>query len=153
MAPTLFLDFDGVLHPYDVYLVNGKAVRPGGGLFVYAPLVVAALAPYPTVKIVLSTSWVSAIGFEESRSRLPVELQRRVVGATDQATARTRHSQIAHYVRQHGLISWLAVDDDTEGWPAEQRKNLVRTPRAMGLSYLDAQLELADKLALLTTQD
>ena len=48
-AMILFLDFDGVLHPDPCF----EEAR----LFENAPRLSAALAPYPEVAVVLSTSW------------------------------------------------------------------------------------------------
>ncbi len=47
---VLFLDFDGVLHPDQAYLVKGRPVlRAEGALFMWAPLLVDALKNYPGV--------------------------------------------------------------------------------------------------------
>ena len=79
----LFLDFDGVLHPDEAYLVKGRPVlRAEGALFMWAPLLVGALKNYPGVQIVLSTSWARELRFTRARSFLPPELQQRVIGAT-----------------------------------------------------------------------
>jgi hypothetical protein len=61
---VLYLDLDGCLHPDAVYEKPGS----GGGpfifgypdhrLFEHARLLEDVLAPYPRVRIVLSTSWV-----------------------------------------------------------------------------------------------
>jgi len=145
--PILFLDFDGVLHP----------MREGVALFEYVPLLVDALAPHPDVHIVLSTSWVPVLGFDEAKARLRVELQPRIVGATYDPqyelamppgwwSSLTRYAQITHYVKLHSLTRWVAIDDDTRGWPAEHRYSLVRTSPLLGLAHPDAVPELADKL-------
>jgi hypothetical protein len=80
----LFLDYDGVLHPDAVYRTSQGIVlrREGLRLFEWAPLLEAALAPYPEVRIVLSTSRVRVVDFDHSRRRLPPRLQARVIGAT-----------------------------------------------------------------------
>jgi len=63
----LFLDFDGVLHPDEVYLVHGRPVlRDDGSLFMWAPLLAEALTPFPDVQIVLSTSWVRELSFKRA---------------------------------------------------------------------------------------
>ena len=146
---TLFLDFDGVLHP----------LHGGGARLQYAPLLVSALKPHPDVQIVLSTSWAVMFGLDETKNMLPTLLRQRVVGATyDPKYARqewlssmTRYTQIAKYVKRHLLTHWLAVDDDDEGWPAEHRKSLVRTSSRLGLAHPDTLPELADKLQRLQT--
>lgn len=79
----LFLDFDGVLHPGEVYLRNGTpALDEQGELFMWAPILEEILADFPAVRVVLSTTWVVHLGFERARKRLPATLQRRVIGAT-----------------------------------------------------------------------
>lgn len=141
---TLFLDFDGVLHP----------LHGGGGRFQYAPLLESALKPHPAVQIVLSTSWAVMFGLDETKNMLPAMLRQRVVGATyDPKYARrewlssmTRYAQITKYVKRHSLTHWLAIDDDDEGWPVEHRKSLVRTSSMLGLAHPDTLPELADKL-------
>jgi hypothetical protein len=62
---VLYLDFDGVLHPEDVWRRPGwgpyVASPPGHQLFEHADLLVELLAPYPDLRIVLSTSWVRVL--------------------------------------------------------------------------------------------
>lgn len=80
----VFLDYDGVLHPDAAYLVKGRPeLRAAGTLFMWAPILEEALAPYPDAKIVLSTSWVPVLkSFSRARAFLPAMLQARVIGAT-----------------------------------------------------------------------
>ena len=69
----IYLDFDGVLHHYDVYLDqrNRTILRGMGALFEYAPRLESILATYPNIKLVLSTSWVRVKGFQYATERLP----------------------------------------------------------------------------------
>ena len=70
MPPILFLDYDGVLHPDDVYLECGRPVlHATGQLFMWAPLLEDALADHPDVRIVLSTSWARELRFTRARDR------------------------------------------------------------------------------------
>lgn len=160
----LFLDFDGVLHPDDVYLVQGRPLlRAEGKLFMWAGLLVEALAYVPHVRIVLSTSWARELRFARARDYLPSELRPRVIGATwhskmsvddeyrllgretwwDRAT---RYQQIRRYVNRARLTSWVAVDDDTEGWADADRDRLVQTDGQLGLSDPAALARLGDLL-------
>lgn len=169
----VFLDFDGVLHPDAAYLVKGRPeLRAAGTLFMWAPILEEALAPYPDTKIVLSTSWVRVLkSFSRVRAYLPVALQARVIGATwHSAMARhhegshridgnwfsemSRYAQIARYISRAGLRAehWLAIDDDCEGWPSELRDRLVETDGALGLSSTAAQSELAERLQQMAVQ-
>lgn len=156
-APTLFLDFDGVLHPDAVYRVAGKIVLMADGLrlFEWAPLLEELLFPYPTLQIVLSTSWVRVLGFDEALGWLPEAIQRRVVGATWHRHGPrgweylTRYEQIIRNVQRHEHSRWLAIDDMGEGWADEHRDRLVLTDSLLGLCTTAAQQELRDKLLML----
>ncbi|MDQ5877834.1 MAG: hypothetical protein QG638_566 [Pseudomonadota bacterium] len=70
----LFLDFDGVLHSSEVYLIRRQPVlraEEGMTLFQHAPLLVDALAERPDIRIVLSTSWVARLGFDRTKAFIP----------------------------------------------------------------------------------
>ena len=147
---TLFLDFDGVLHPDDAYMVNGRPMlKTTGQLFMWAPLLADVLADFPDVEIVLSTSWARALSFSRARLYLPEELRGRVIGSTwHSAMAQreapcfpfvwwdevTRYQQIQRYARRAGLKDWVAVDDQPEGWAAADLDKLVHTDSKTGLS-------------------
>lgn len=157
----LFLDFDGVLHPDHVYLVKGKPVLrvDGFNLFEFSDVLIQKLQPYPEVKIVLSTSWVKAFrNFQKVKSFLPIELQSRIIGACwhtnlDQHEweQRTRYQQILTYLINKGVADcdWIAIDNDDQGWSEQHRSNLVLTDDDGGLSFIQAQNDLAEKLELL----
>lgn len=156
-APTLFLDFDGVLHPDAVYRIAGKIVLKADGhaLFEWAPVLEDALVPYPELQIVLSTSWVRVLSFDTALGWLPEALQRRVVGATwhrqgprDWAFL-TRYQQIILNVLRHEHSRWLAIDDSGEGWANEHREHLVLTDSRLGLGVAESLLELREKLEVL----
>ncbi|BAL23496.1 HAD domain-containing protein [Azoarcus sp. KH32C] len=155
--PVLYLDYDGVLHPDEVYRVGNQVVlrMDGFALFEWSSIIESLIAPYPELQIVLSTSWVPVFGFDNALVRLPDALQRRVVGATwhlhDPGRWRylTRFEQILGDVQQHRHHRWLAVDDDGIGWPDEARANLVLTDSLLGLGVVSAQQELAEKLEAL----
>lgn len=160
MPPVLFLDFDGVLHPDAVYLTSrGVELRAAGELFMWAPVLVEALAPHQDVQIVLSTNWVRNLGYHRSRSVLPAELQARVIGATWHSAmgrgwpdfivwdAQTRYEQIRAYLsRLNTPARWIAIDDEAEGWADADRNQLIQTDPDLGLSALETRAELARKL-------
>lgn len=165
----LFLDYDGVLHPDAAYLIGGRPVlKTEGELFMWAPVLVELLRPYPEIKIVLSTSWVRVLGFGKARDYLPPELRSKVIGGTwhsamgrhAEGTHRTDiswfvessgYQQIARYISRAGVRAgnWLAIDDDADGWADTQRERLVETDGVIGLSSSLAQNELRAKLILL----
>lgn len=158
----LFLDFDGVLHPDEVYryrkrgIVLKTANLPDAfqhlDLFCYADILSDALDEFDHVRIVLSTSWVPVLGYTQSLARLPEALRRRVIGATyhSRHTPRwndqTRYEQIREDVLYRGLGSdWIAIDNDDEGWPDEQRDHLVHTDDNAGVAD-DAVLDQLKRL-------
>ena len=154
----LFLDYDGVLHPEDVYLMNGRpTLKDGGELFQWAPILADTLAPFAEVKIILSTSWVRVRGFNRSKRALPFEIAKRVIGATWRTEFRhtgfedtTRYNQIAGHAIRARLPYWIAIDDDGEGWPETARDRLVRTNGRLGLSDSGVVRDLQEKLRRLT---
>lgn len=75
-SPLLYLDFDGVLHPSEVFHQGGRGPTlaesfAGHKLFEHAVTLAKLLASYPSVRLVLSTSWVLAYGLEAATSYLP----------------------------------------------------------------------------------
>ena len=158
MGAVLFLDFDGVLHPDSAYLVKGRPTLKGEGeLFMWAPLLIKALADFPEVQIVLSTSWARELSFNRARRWLPAELHARVIGSTwhsamsfkregfrslatwwDEAT---RYQQFKRYAGRAGQTDWGADD----------LNKLVHTHSETGLSdpvvlaLLAARLEVLRK--------
>ncbi len=148
---TLFLDFDGVLHPARAVLgKNGPELRGSGALFMWADGLVTLLAERPHVQVVLSTSWVQHIPFESVRDFLPEPLRDRVIGSTWHSIqtdptfskglqfsywrAATRYQQIKRWVDLHRLRRWVAIDDDAQGWNESDRDRLVKTDAEIGLS-------------------
>jgi len=154
----LFLDFDGVLHPSEVYKYHGRGIvleaGPEHQLFEHADLLATLLEPFPEVNIVLSTSWCSSLRrFDEVKARLPKALQARVAGSTWHSAKEqyrwgslTRYEQIAEYVSRHQIINWLAIDDDDERWPESGRDSLVHTDHWLGIGVVSTQQELQAKL-------
>jgi hypothetical protein len=140
---TLFLDYDGALHPNEVYQRPGRGIvleMEGHTLFEHAEALAELLEPHPGVRIVLSTSWVWTLDFKRAKARLPDALQARVKGATWHSSmdrewwnALTRFEQIDTYVRRHGLTDWIAIDDNDIGWPDELRYRLIHCDEHGGI--------------------
>ncbi|MNB98156.1 hypothetical protein D3C76_807720 [compost metagenome] len=154
---VLFLDFDGVLHPDNVYRTrHGLELRAPGALMMHAGILSAILEDFPTVKIALSTSWVRELGYRRTRARLPEALQQRTISATwhsrmpraplEGYDLYSRYQQIRAAVTRAGITRWLAIDDDPDySWPDHDTR-LVRCDSAQGLSDTQTQAELRAKL-------
>ena len=154
----LFLDFDGVLHDADVYVVSKHPIMRGEGkLFEHAPLLAEALAGRPDGRIVLATNWVPWLGFDRAKEYLLPEIRQRVIGATWHSKgdlprrdwiSLTRFYQISTYVERHHLHDWIALDDDDEAWPARFQSHLVHClDDSKGLSDPETYARLLEKLA------
>jgi hypothetical protein len=156
---VMYLDFDGVLHPGEVWYEYGmrepRLRSSGHKLFENLPVLEEAVAPYPDLKIVLSTTWVQTIGFEKARDRLSEVLKSRVIGATydpDSPDAwrfsrMRRYDTIALDVTRRKPSRWLALDDDALGWPQNEHDALALVPADLGLACPTAQALLCVRLA------
>lgn len=157
---VLFLDFDGVLHPDDVYRTrSGLELRAPGQLMMHAGILLEILKEFPQVKISLSTSWVRILGYRRARSALSPDLQALTVSSTwhskmpraplEGYDMYSRYQQIRAAVTRAGLKNWIALDDDPfESWPVNDRR-LIRTDPDLGLSSVLTQDELRAKLRAL----
>lgn len=154
----IFLDFDGVLHPDEVYLKKGVPTLVGPGhLFMWAGELEQILAPYPNVGLVLSTSWCVHRGYKRARAALPASLQERVIGSTWHSQM-NRAEFLDRMPRFHQILGWLArcnpkprrwvaIDDDGAGWAEMNLDMLIHTNGATGLSDPSVQDQLIGRLA------
>jgi hypothetical protein len=153
----LYLDFDGVLHDEDVWWHKKYGIylrTPGRTLFEWMQILEKILEKYPSVKIVLATTWVAKRSFRYALKKLSPPLRQRVIGATfhhremdlAEFMARPRGIQILGDVSRRAPLRWIALDDDDEDWPLRTRANLVLTKGSLGLSDPDVQKVLHQKL-------
>lgn len=158
--PVLYMDVDGVLHHENCLW------HPRRGAYLHAPeryvlfqhaaLLEELLAPHPQVRIVLSTSWVRRYGCAGTAKRLTGGLRARVIGATyhssmsrDGFALLPRGQQVTDDVLRRRPGSWLALDDDPEGWPDWAAPHFLQTDPYEGISPPHLQDELRRRLALL----
>lgn len=157
---VLYLDFDGVVHSEDVFCSAKRGIyikTPGRKLFEWMPILDCLLQPYPDVAIVLSTSWVRVRSFEFAKHQLSFPLQARVIGATfhrrhmrkESFLTKARGVQIVEDVQRRQPLSWFAIDDDSDNWPAGYEEHLVRTNGTQGISAADVQDAIRAKLETL----
>ncbi|KVT96551.1 hypothetical protein WK60_08425 [Burkholderia ubonensis] len=162
-TPTLFLDFDGTLHAGHALIdtQNQICLDSGRSLFEFSPLLVEMLSPYPAVEIVLTTSWLRTLPFDEVVAYLPAELADRVVGTTKDISPRLgelksgtdRTAAIASYAYGKRLRNWLAVDDSVHGAykfgrePGELLHHFVLLDAERGISDEQVQQRIRSWLA------
>ncbi|ABO53189.1 hypothetical protein KTE13_20350 [Burkholderia multivorans] len=124
-TPTLFLDFDWTLHIGRASMDEQQRIslNTGRRLFEFAPLLIKLLEPYPSVQLVLTTSWLMTLPVEEVVHLMPPELACRVVDTTRRVKPRLsyllngtdRTYVISYYATSKRLKHWLALDDAVFG--------------------------------------
>jgi hypothetical protein len=140
-----YLDYDAVLHDGNVLSSRSKGMyikTPDRTFFEWMPILEDLLAPYPDLKIVLSTTWVRQLGFNEAKYELSTSLNERVIGSiflhpklvNAEFDVLPRGVQIWHDVERRKPSDWFALDDDSVGWPARCRDKLIQTDTKKGLS-------------------
>lgn len=153
-----YLDYEAVLHDGNVLRsrTRGMTIKtPGRTFFEWMPILDDLLAPYPDLKIVLSTTWVRELGFNEAKHELSPSLRDRVIGSTflhpkiikAEFDTMPRGMQILGDVERRTPSHWFALDDDAIGWPVKYMKNLIQTSAQSGLSDPAVQEQVRLRLA------
>lgn len=161
----LYLDLDGVVHHEKVLWHPRKGIHmspyqaSGHVLFEWLPILEEELAPYPSVALVLSSTWCIRPGYAKTLQRLPEPLRARFIGGTyhkrvhgtDPWTLASFRSsprgvQILEDVQRRRPRHWIALDDDVEHWPEFAIGNLVACDGVTGLSEPKVRAELRRKL-------
>jgi len=152
---TLFLDFDGVLHPSTVFFENGEVVLltndPALSLFCWASVLEGLLDeadPEATIiHVIISSTWAHRFGWKKAAAYLPDGLSRRVIGSTGPMPA-PRGVQVECFAEDCGITAWLALDDDLTGWTKQHSHRLVACPAEAGLAAKEPQEALRLKLKI-----
>jgi hypothetical protein len=148
---TIFLDFDGVLHP------QGTTTDR---LFEKADFLQNCLQQVDHIEVVISSSWAEYYSLEQMRDFFEEQpdLHRLIVGCTHQkgspkvdfGAVPLRESQCRNWLiaNQREPHRWLAIEDDPLNFKA--REHVVFTDPRLGLCAHDAQhvLDLAENLQL-----
>lgn len=161
----LYLDLDGVVHHEAVLwhprqgISMSTVLAPGRELFEWIHYLELALAPYPAVALVLSSTWCIRPGYAKTLKLLPESLRSRFIGGTFHRRVHGRDPwtraeyqraprglQIWADVERRRPREWLALDDDFDEWPESARANLVACNGSTGLSDEKVRTELAEKL-------
>jgi hypothetical protein len=159
-ATLLYLDFDGVLHHEDVWWharIGPYLQAPDHyKLFQHLELLETLLAPYPNVRIILSTSWVRRYGCSKAAKQLGPQLRQRVLGATFHSRMNQEHfialprgRQVWEDVLRRKPLDWLALDDDGDGWPPECATHFVKTHDHEDISDPKVLATVQERLAAL----
>lgn len=124
MKTVLFLDFDGVLHPF---FPRADLPDAENQHLSYVPRFAAVLRDHPAVRVVIASDWRKHHTLDELRSLLGPELGQRVIGTTpvldkvgmDWTGHRQREAMA--FLQAEDLIGvrWIALDDDPENYLPE----------------------------------
>lgn len=150
MTATLFLDIDGVLHPFGTHVLSGGGYfrwhEPS--IFLWRPLLEAALEPHPGVGIVISSSWRVMVDVEDLRTKvLGPRLAHRFAGITGDESGLTRVEEITEYVDTHQLTRWVSIDDDETVKHAErEERRFIWCPPDSGIAHPTALMRLQRRL-------
>lgn len=162
---VIYLDLDGVIQ-HEAVLFHPKrgiymspAVASERSLFEWLPILVEMLAPYPFVKLVLSSTWCVRPGYGKTLKRLPDNIRWRFIGGTfhrkihgadpwmKESFLRTpRGVQVLADANRRKPRSWVALDDDVEDWPVEAKHHLIECNGDRGISDMRVQRMLGDWL-------
>lgn len=145
-AITLFLDFDGVTHPY-------SAIKAPERMFEAAPLIEAVLREHPEVEVVLSTSWRESYPLDELRYLFSIDIAERVIGITPiysgdrqfpmlpfERSTHTRHAECQIWLHENRSLDhpWIVIDDMAK-WFDEDLPNLLQTNPVTGFVPADQE--------------
>lgn len=150
---ALFLDFDGVLHDAKEAVLNedGRVVLDNPRLFTHTPLLAKELAPYPEVRIIVSSDWQQYFD-DASLVRLLGPLGNRFLGVTD-VRAETRAHAILRSAERRGLTFWLALDDHDSVVEASRTDDrFIACPPSTGVSDSGTLNTLRSRLSLALRQ-
>lgn len=111
----LFLDFDGVVHPRSGNLFDLTCLS-------YVEL---ALTNYPTLEVVITSSWREHYELDQLKQLLGKEISKRVIGQTPliigSIEKHVRYSEIIQYLSDTNQTyrPWVALDDSSSLFPAD----------------------------------
>jgi hypothetical protein len=121
----LFLDFDGVLHPFS---------RPTGPL-VLVPRLERVLRDYPDVQVVISSAWRGVHTLHELRSFFSADIAARIIGVTPLLGIPDDTG-----IREMEIRAWLcAADREGEQWVALDDIPWFFSPNCANLVWVDGE--------------
>lgn len=109
----IFLDFDGVLHSTLAHDHEG---------FFYVPQLEAVLRDFPSVQIVISSSWRYHENLEQLKEHFSADIAERIISVTPRLEPTwqefARFKEISAWIEQNDYKgAWLAIDDQYGEFP------------------------------------
>jgi hypothetical protein len=149
----LLTDFDGVLHPLgEPALDENFRLVDNPRLFLWVPILCEILAPFPDVRIIVSSDWRRIVD-DENLVRLLGPAGNRFIGVME-TYGGSRADEIQSEVQRRKRKRWLAIDDHPTVQVASRRNwRFISCHPDSGLSCKRVQQELAQKLSKLHGKD
>lgn len=145
----LFLDFDGVLHPEPCF--------DRTQFFSFLPKLEMVLHDFPSVKIVISSTWRENRSLHELRGFFSETIRHRIIGTTPHWRDCTELLEIIGFQRQTEIEAWLRNSPEPwESWIVIDDKsylfrpflpNLIKTVSAIGFDEV-AEMQLRTLLSI-----
>lgn len=116
----LFLDFDGVLHPF---FPRSDRSDEENQLFAYLPRLEKVLRDHPVCRIVITSSWRKDRPWDQVVHAFSPDVVARIIGATpvlrNQELLYSRYGEIVQFLENqgHSECQWIALDDDPDLYP------------------------------------
>jgi len=138
----LFLDFDGVLHPYDSHFELPDVAVPleqllAAGLFVHRELLEQILAPFPHASLVVHSSWRKTHGVPALRALLG-PLGHRLIAAT--IAGLDRELSVLEFMRRRQVdADQVLILDDQPDTFVKLRPRVVACDPMRGISDVGVQ--------------
>ena len=116
----LFLDFDGVLHPF---FPRDDRSDEENQLFSYLPRLERVLREFSDLRVVITSSWRTNRSWDDLIKPFAPDIAIRIIGATPSLNHQdhSRFKEVLHYLDQNNLhgANWVALDDDPALYPAD----------------------------------
>ncbi|MGV8898672.1 MAG: HAD domain-containing protein [Burkholderiaceae bacterium] len=117
-TPLLFLDFDGVLHPFPMPSDPAR-------LFCNLPQLEAVLRDIPQLQVVISSSWRENRSLADLAALFSPDIAKRIIAVLPVIEIRcladakaVRYREIEQFLKEQGEpIKWIALDDDPALFP------------------------------------
>jgi len=147
--PVLFLDFDGVLHPVGVEALDENfELIANPLLFCWHSILENLLAPYPQMRIIVSSDWRRLFDDTALTHLLGPQLGLRFDGVVE-CYKDSRVEEILAEANRRDLPRWLALDDHPSVLKAYQAgdSRFLACPPDTGISDPQVQRELGRRMA------
>lgn len=116
----LFLDFDGVLHPF---FPRQDLPDEENQICAYLPRLESLLRDFTTVQIVIASDWRHRMTLDDLRQYFAADMRSRVIGVTpslplgdDWIGCRQREALAWLAGHDQSDMPWVALDDVSDNW-------------------------------------